>query len=266
MQLRVMTFNVLGCRGFPLESGGPVSFPEVSPALVKALAERLVQWRADVVILQEAPPEADVRQIAKLAGMQAAYFPAQSRPNAEWPFGFPGAVLSKYPLSEIEDRATAIRTPDDERFQRHWGSATVTLGNRTLCVQGMHLCADWGGVKRESTRLSELEAVLTQPAGDLIGADCNTRPGEAPWRRLKEAGWRDAWIEASAPGDGLTSDTRNRIQRIDFLWLAPKSKWRAIRAEVLGDLRVVVDGVELLLSDHHPVAVDLAWGSPGAPR
>jgi len=262
----VVSFNVLGCRGFPLESGGPVSFPEVSPALVQALANRLVHWRADVVILQEAPLETDVREVARLAGMQVAFFPAQSNPNAEWPFGFPGAVLSKYPLSEIEDRARAIRRPGDERFQRHWGSVAVTIGAHTLRVQGMHLCADWGGMKRESTRLAELEALLSSPAGDLIGADCNTRPGEAPWQRLKEAGWRDGWIEAGAAGDGLTSDARNRIQRIDYLWLSPQSGWRAAGAEVLTDLKVTVNGTELFLSDHCPVAMDLVLDPNTNPR
>lgn len=258
-KIRVVTFNVLGCRGFPLESGGPVSFPEVSPDLVRALADRLVEWRADVAILQEAPPESDVREVARLSGMQFAFFPAQTRPNAEWPFGFPGAILSKYPISKIEDRATLLRRPGDERFQRHWGSATITIGSHTLRVQSMHLCADWGGVKRESTRLAELDAVLSQESGDLIGADCNTRPGEAPYQRLTAAGWRDGWIEADAAGDGLTSDARQQIQRIDYLWLAPESAWKAVGAEVLTDLKVTVNGTDLLLSDHCPVALDLVW-------
>jgi endonuclease/exonuclease/phosphatase family metal-dependent hydrolase len=258
IHLRVITFNILGCRGFPLAPAGPVVFDQPTPRLLEVLAARLVAWRADVVILQETPPEDAVRTVARLAGMEMAYFPAQAASSSAWPFGFPGAILSRHPLSEVRDLATTVRGQQDARFHRHWGVATVAVPGRPLRVTGTHLCADWGEVFRESTRLAELEAILAAAPTDLIGADCNTRPGEAPWRRLREAGWRDGWIESGAAGDGLTSDTRTRIQRIDYLWLAPATPWRAVGATVItDDLVVEADGQQVLLSDHHPVAVDL---------
>ncbi|HAT09174.1 MAG TPA: hypothetical protein DCS97_00935 [Planctomycetes bacterium] len=256
-RIRLVTFNILGCRGFPLITGGPVVFPEVSPTLVTALAQRLTAWQADVVILQEAPPEAWVRSLAQQAGLTAAYFPAQAASGREWPFGFPGAVLSRHPLSAIEDRATVLRAPHDERFQRHWGSAEVGIGKQVLRVTGMHLCADWGGVNREATRMAELAALLEAPATDVIGADCNTRPGEAPWLRLREAGWRDGWIEGGGAGNGWSSDARQPMQRIDYLWLSPTSPWQARSAHLLGDLEVTVDDQRMLLSDHLPVLLEL---------
>ncbi len=255
--LHVITFNVLGCRGFPLIPAGPVVFQEVSPVLVATLAQRIKAWNADVVILQEAPPEIWVRSAAQQAGMAAAYFPAQAASGPDWPFGFPGAVLSRHPLSAVEDRAAATRLPRDERFHRHWGAVDLSVGGRILRVTGTHLCADWGGVNREPTRLAEIAALLQAPSTDVIGADCNTRPGEAPWQRLREMGWRDGWLEGGGVGNGWSSDSRQPIQRIDYVWLAPASPWRVRSAQILADLEVTVDGQRMLLSDHHPVMMEL---------
>ncbi len=256
--LRVLSFNVLGCRGFSLKPGAPVVFKEVSDELVKALAGKLVEWKMDVVLLQEAPPEASVGEIGRLSGMHTAFFAAQSLPGPEWPFGFPGAVISKYPITQVEDRAAVLRSTQDERFARHWGAATLQVGAQVLRVQCMHLCADWGGVRRESTRLAEVDAFLLSAPGDLVAADCNTRPGEAPWRLLVDAGWKDAWREAGV-GEGLSSDTRRRHQRIDYVWLAPGTPWRVHSIRVLEDLRVTAQGGELLLSDHFPLAAELVY-------
>jgi endonuclease/exonuclease/phosphatase family metal-dependent hydrolase len=224
------------------------------------LARRIAGWRADIVLLQEAPPEAVVRDLARQAGMHAAFWSTRGPAGAQWPFGFPGAVLSRFPITEAQDRAAALRTPGDARFHRHWGDALVAVPGAPLRVAGFHLCADWGGVFREEVRLAELDAFVQAPLPDLLAGDFNTRPGEVPVRRLREAGWRDTWLESAASGDGLTSDTRRRIQRIDYLWLAPKAPWRATAAEVLADPAFTVDGIEVLLSDHHPVLAVLRPG------
>jgi endonuclease/exonuclease/phosphatase family metal-dependent hydrolase len=254
----VVTFNVLGCRGFPLKAGGPVAFQKVSPAVLQTLADRIGQWQADVVILQEAPPEPDVREIARRAGLHAAFFPTPAPATSEWPFGFPGAVLSRYPIVEVRDCAAAVREKDDDRFYRHWGSTVIALGDRPLRVQGTHLCADWGGMNREKTRLAELDALLQDSKADVIGADCNTRPGEAPWRRMRDAGWRDSWLEGAGLGAGHTSDARKPHQRIDYLWLSPTTAWRVRSAQVINEgFQVEVGGTAVLLSDHLPVMMEL---------
>ncbi len=257
--IRVLTFNVLGCRGFPLTTGGPVVFPEVSPALCAALADRLTLWQVDVALIQEAPPEPFMRDIARLAGMQVAFFSAQIQAGPDYPFGFPGAILARQPLSRIQERASAVRSGNDPRFQRHWGSATVTITGHELSTTCTHLCADWGGVNREATRLAELDAVLAVPGMDVIGADCNAKPESALWRRLRAAGWRDGWIESGSNGAGFTSDCRHPHQRIDYLWLAPQTPWRVRSAHVQTDLRLTVDGVDLWLSDHFPVLTELEY-------
>lgn len=257
MTIRVLTFNLLGCRGFPRDAGGPVAFSTVQPDLLAALAARLTTWSVDIAILQETPPEPAVREVARLAGLQAAYFPAQATAGAEWPFGFPGAVLARVPLSAACDRAATVRTAGDARFHRHWGTVTATVASAPLRLAGTHLCANWGGVDREATRLAELDALLAAEAVDLVAGDFNSRPGEAPPARMRAAGWRDAWLEGGGAGDGLTSDTRQRIQRIDYLWLAAAAPWRVRTVQVVEDLLVRVDGGEVLLSDHFPVLAEL---------
>lgn len=257
MTIRVLTWNLLGCRGFPRDAGGPVAFPEVQPGLLAALATRLAAWRIDLAILQETPPEAAVREVARQAGMQAAYFPAQVAGGTTWPFGFPGAVLARCPLHDVHDRAAAVRTPGDARFHRHWGTVTAQLAGAPLRLAGTHLCANWGGVDREATRLAELDLLLADEPVELIAGDFNSRPGEAPPARMRAAGWRDAWQEGGGAGDGLTSDTRQRMQRIDYLWLAAQAPWRVRGVQVPDDLLVQMDGGEVLLSDHFPVLAEL---------
>ncbi len=257
--VRLVTLNILGCRGFPFQKGGPIAFDEPSAALTEALVDRIATWRADVVVIQEAPPEAIVRQVADRTGMQVAYFPAQTVPGNDWPFGFPGAVLSRYPLSPSTDRAAQVRTPTDPRFQRHWGDVDVDVHGRSLRVASLHLCADWGGTNRESTRLAELDAVLTEPPADVIAGDFNTTPTHEPYPVISASGWRDAWLESGAAGDGHTSDTRRPHQRIDYVWLSPATRWRAASATVLDDTALVVGGRRVLLSDHFPVLVELEW-------
>jgi endonuclease/exonuclease/phosphatase family metal-dependent hydrolase len=264
--VRLVTFNVLGCRGFPAERGGPIAFPEPSSELCDVLAERITAWRADVVVLQEAPPEAVVRQLSERLGMNVAWFPGQVIPGPEWPFGFPGAILSRFEIERTADRASGVRASHDVRFERHWGDVDLNVRGETLRIAGLHLCADWGRVFRESTRLAELEAVLAGPMPDVIAGDLNCVPTQALYGVLRKRGWRDAWIEANGTGAGFTSDTRRLHQRIDYVWLSPQSDWRATAVQVGDDAPTVVAGRSVLLSDHRPVLVELRPGRKRSKR
>lgn len=255
--IRVVAFNVLGLRGFPLEKGAPIHFSTPSPELVRELAERLLQWDADIILLQEAPPKEVVKELADLCGMHFVFFPTRAKPSPDWPFGFPGALLTKWPLQDAAAWAGESGEVGDDLFQRHWGEATVRIGNHPLRVSGLHLCADWGGVFRESTRLAELEILLRKTRADLIAGDFNMLPESAPWHRLQESGWRDGWLEAEAQGGGLTSDSRNPRNRIDYFWLAPDSPWRFQNAQVLENIRVTVGQDTVFLSDHLPILAEL---------
>jgi hypothetical protein len=80
---------------------------------------------------------------------------------------------------------------------------------------------------------------LPASVADVIGADWNTRPGEAPWQGMRHAGWRDGWLKSGDQSVGFTSDSRKPHQRIDYLWLSPTTAWRVRSAQVInGDFRV----------------------------
>ena len=64
MRLRILTWNILGCRGFSAFSSGPVAFNDVHPGIIAGVAGRLRDWAVDVAILQETPPEGPVRELA----------------------------------------------------------------------------------------------------------------------------------------------------------------------------------------------------------
>lgn len=252
MALRLLTWNILGCRGFPAIEGGPVAFTAVHPGVIAGVAARLREWEIDVALLQEAPPADDVQALARLAGMQAVCFPAQAASGPDYPFGFPGAVLSRLPPSGAVDLAATVRVPEDHRFHRHWGSAVIATASGPLRVASTHLCADWGGVQREGTRLEEVACLLAGPPVDLIAGDCNAGPDSAPIARLREG---------HGDGDGDTVDTRCTVgYRIDYVWLAPASPWR-VRTARVGDVpRSDIDGVPVLLSDHFPVIIEVDSG------
>lgn len=257
IEVRVVIWNILGARGFPIESGGPIVFQEPSPGLIEAMAAFILKSKADVVVIQEAPPEEYVHALAHLLGMSAVFFPAQAKSGPEWPFGFPGAVLSHYPMEDVVPWAGVGMGLGHDLFQRHWGEVTLRIHGHPLRIGSLHLCADWGGVNREATRLAEIEAVLKSSRAEVLGGDFNMVPRSAPWKRLQEHGWRDAWLEAAVSGEGWTSDTRRPVRRIDYAWIAPGSSWGCREADVLTGLAVEVDGQPVWLSDHLPLMVTL---------
>ena len=250
---------MLGCRGYQPAMDTPAAFADVSPVLVSALAQRIRHWQLGILIIQEAPPQEWVTHLGSLCNMHTTFFPAQSEPGPSYPFGFPGAVLSRFPLSDEKDCATAWRSAGDPCFARFWGTVQVHVHHLPLCVGASHFCSDWGGVNRESTRLAEAAVISKETSVDVLGIDCNAQPNEQPIATMRAAGWRDAWVEARNTAAGATILANQPSRRIDYLWLAPTSPWRVRSAQVINDVTIRVDGAVLFLSDHCPVLVELEY-------
>ncbi len=254
--LRLLTWNILGARGCAVGTSGPTVFPDPHPAVIAGIGARLRAWELDLVLLQEAPPEAQLSALAEASGMHAAFFPAQAASGPDYPFGFPGAILAREPLTEVTDRAALIRHPGDPRLERHWGSAR----HAGLRFDTVHLCGDWGGVNREAIRQAELAAILTNSDADILAGDCNAVPDSPTYQTLAAASWRDAWSATDATG--LTADARYPTVRIDQCWLSPRLRCHVHSAQVLDHIAESVDGQDILLSDHFPVLVRLRLGAP----
>jgi len=113
---RSITYNVLRCRGYAVA-------PEAKPFLKAAagqvpmrLALELALYAPDIVSFQEAPPEPVVKSIAQQLGMNYAFFPG----------GWPGAVLSKFEIAELQNcPLQSWRERPQALFTRHWGRALV---------------------------------------------------------------------------------------------------------------------------------------------
>ncbi len=69
------------------------------------MAQKLVLYRPDIVNFSESVTEASAGRIAKLMGMQFAWFPpGSSKHSAQYPIGFPGTVFTRYRIAESENR------------------------------------------------------------------------------------------------------------------------------------------------------------------
>jgi endonuclease/exonuclease/phosphatase family metal-dependent hydrolase len=258
MHLTVVTWNILGCRGCPVSGPETVVFQEVNPVIIRSIADRLQAWNADIAILQEAPPRQSVEEMARHAGLYWDFFPAQAEAGSAYPFGFPGAVLAKTAIGNACDLASMVRTQDDHRFHRHWGSATIGHPLGALRASGVHLCSDWGDQNREPTRIAEADCLAIRSDIDLVAGDFNTLESSPVIARLRAAGWRDAWVEGHGQGRSTTADARGTSHhRLDYLWLSAASPWRSVSARVIDAISDEAEGIPLLLSDHFPLIVDI---------
>ena len=92
-RLRMLTYNVLGCRGYRREEN-PVTNPgPPRPHLIAEMAEYLRPLDCDIIALQEAPVRADLKRLAKLLNRELVSFSSGWPGNRHWPGGFPGALL-----------------------------------------------------------------------------------------------------------------------------------------------------------------------------
>ena len=78
----------------------------------------------------------------------------------------------------------------------------------------------------------------------VVGGDLNATPDDPGLAALRDAGFRDAWMECGS-GDGFSYPADKPVKRIDYLWLS--GSLRCASARVL----------ESQVSDHRPLLVTL---------
>ena len=224
------------------------------------MAEAFAATGAELIALQEAPAIERVEAIAKRLGFHCWFAPARWKGNERWPGGFPGAILSRYPIADPRDELAARPGLDPAYFQRHWGSVRVQHPNGPCRIITTHLCADWGGVNRTAMRLAEI-AVLAESLRDqtaerlVIAADSNSAPANAARVALNALGGTDVVADLGFP---LTAPSIDPSVSIDSLWIF--GPWRARTVRVLADPPYSPDpSTGVALSDHLPVLADLEW-------
>lgn len=252
--LRLVTWNVLGARGYPRETGiGLADWPH--PPVVAGIVATLRQLDADAIALQEAPPAEVVAAMAAELGCAHAWFSAGGGGSANYPWGFPGAILVRGTIAAAHDlRATVPHPPGC--FQRHWGEVEAVIHNLPLRFATTHLCCAWGGEDREAERQGEVATLGPARPGMVIAADWNAQPGSPTMQALDRAGWVNAWDAAPACTAGTTVERPpSRRVRLDGFRLGPDLAVRGIRMLEPEAIRLGEAG---WLSDHLPVLAELA--------
>lgn len=207
------------------------------------LAQGLARSGADVIALQELSHE----NAALLDGALGERYPHR----VLHPAGIPGrGLFSTWPI-------VASEWIEDTQVRRHL-RVELDVDGRALTVWVLHLSMQMSFLGRATDAAADLDRILARAGGDgavVLCGDFNTTERSADWRRVRAAGFEDAF-RAAGRGPGFTFPIGNRYLgipaptcvRIDYVWIGRALAAR--RAWVGPDLG----------SDHLPVLADLVLG------
>ncbi len=261
---RTITYNVLAFRGFPETA---VTRERIKAELGRhpeMTAKALAKFSPDLVTLQEAPPEEEVGRFAKALGMQYAFYPGGWEGDSTYPGGFPGAVVTRYPIEESKNRPSAGAPHNEELFTRHLGWARLVAPFGTLHVVSTHLHASDHQVRmQEAAAIVQLIAKLRESGPVLLQGDLNSQPKDPEYAVWVDGGLVDVG-KAVGIGDTPTSSSTHPVRRIDYIWATPELVKKAQRAAVLDKPPFVPDPADpasYALSDHLPVTAEFRTGA-----
>jgi len=243
--LRVISHNVLAF------SGHPTDIHISNSSIIERAAEYYSSLRPDILVLQECPGESTIAYLAERLGYNYVFLTGLFKGNKNFPYGFPGAVLSPYKLTSIKDINLVRENLPDSIFQRHAGQVIVETESGNLSVTGLHLCADFDNRSHESTRLAEISALMNTliPCDscwlEILAGDFNSLPGSKPYQTILAQNYIDTNSETPYP----TVPVPDSKYRIDYIFLksSPEVKFFAEKPELPYD-----NESGLFLSDHLP--------------
>ncbi|MDE2801503.1 MAG: endonuclease/exonuclease/phosphatase family protein [Chloroflexota bacterium] len=161
-------------------------------------------------------------------------------PTADSTWG--NAVLSRLPMTGVEHHE--MPNNDDLLLDRGflWIELDTGLGTRLRVIAThFHHVGDEGHLRLPQT-VAILKRWNNEERTVLLG-DFNARPGAQEVRAIVQAGFKDAFVETGAPGDGYTFASDDLYERIDYIFVTPDLGVRDYSARVSQ------------ASDHLPVAV-----------
>lgn len=230
IRLRVATYNIKHGEG----NDGRVDLDRT--------ARRLTALQADVIGLQEvdlgAKRSGRVDQPARLGEgleMESAFGAFMDFQGGQYGL----AILSRYPIEARE----VIRLPDGNEPRVALACRLKLPGDRRIVVVNIHL--DW--VRDDGFRFAQAEKVaaylesLDHPW--ILLGDFNDRLGSRTLERLS----RNTLPANKPEQDRHTFSSTDPRQEIDFLFAAPRDRWRCRFAEVVDDP---------ITSDHRPVLAE----------
>ena len=245
--LTTITYNVLACKGYPYHDTKTARGARAAAQMADRIAMELDLYAPDIVTFQESPEEAVAARIASAMNMEYAWFTG----------GFPGTIISRFPIRDTKNHSSTDRDKPGELFTRHWCRATLETdaGDVTLFSAHLHPSS-------ESVREAEVSAILEAVAPELAAGrsvlfqgDLNHTPDGPEYARWVVAGLVDAAAASSAePGMTFKCDAPNR--RIDYIWAGGPLAAQVRECRVLfeGAFRTNPDDPNSFgLSDHLPV-------------
>ena len=230
LPLRFMTYNIH--QGFGTDGG----------LNMEELARAIEAERPDVVALQEVSRgwliNGSVDTLEWLS--QRLDMPYVWGPAADSTWG--NAVLSRYPVTAVEHHD--MPNNDDIVMDRGflWVEIDTNWATRLRVIAThFHHLDDEGHL-----RLPQTFAVLRRWNGEertvLLG-DFNGWPESPEVRAIVQAGFKDAFVESGAAGEGYTFASNGLTERIDYIFVTPDLTVEDYSARVTQ------------ASDHLPVAV-----------
>ena len=240
----IVSHNVLAFSGHPKDINKPDTM----------ILERAIKFykelHIDILVIQESPSEDFVKILADGLGLN--YFFLQTK----YLYGFPGCILSKFPFKQTFDYNKTISQLSDSIFQRHWGGVKVETSWGIIQLHSVHLCADWGGKFRESTRMKELTYLLNEVQtcdsclANIVAGDFNSIPNSNPYDLMTEYGFLDSHLQNPEP----TVPVPNPKYRIDYIFYEKSKK---IKINPLSPTLPYYEDLNLFLSDHYPCIIKI---------
>src|SRR5690606_28403174 len=237
LEFRVATYNV------------HYGFGEDWRYAPEAMADAIAESGADVVALQEVSVGLAsaygtdlARWLGRRLGMRVRFAPTVNGTLGD-------AVLSRLPVVAFR----SVPLPPDDADRKQVAVAEIAVGPETVRFLATHF-----GLTPEEQAVQTtgvLEAAGTGPS--ILAGDLNAGPDSDVARRLREAGFRDAFELAGAP-PAPTSPAIMPVERIDWIWVRG---YDAVEARVFestaSDHRLVVTRVRAGLhtgrSDSRPL-------------
>ncbi|MBL7648539.1 MAG: endonuclease/exonuclease/phosphatase family protein [Candidatus Hydrogenedentes bacterium] len=253
-----ITYNILACREHPDTDTNRHKRTVAGERMAERLALELALYQPDLVTFQESPSEAVVAEVARELGFHYGWFPGGWPGNADWPGGFPGTIMSRFPIKDNANRPAAKGIHDEELFTRHWCSATLETAQGPLRVFSAHLHPQDAAIRaREITAILEvLDGVLATGESLLFQGDLNHSPDGPEYERWVAAGLVDTLAVATGKKDTPTFSSTEPKERIDYIWAGGPIASRIRESRVLfeGAFRTnPEDPTSFALSDHVPV-------------
>ena len=231
-RLRVMTYNVHVGIGIDKRND------------LARIAEVIRRERPDLVGLQEIDRGVErtrrvdqMAELARLTGMEYAF-----AHNLDYQGGQYGvAVLSRLPIRAVDHRRFRhLREAERRGLLR----VEVSAGGQMINFVTTHLdYQNHDNRLYETRQLSDALRDIHAPL--VVVGDFNDEPAGDSYKFMLGR-FADAWVSASAPGDGLTYPADKPAKRIDYVFYRP-GPFRARRAWT----------AQTQASDHLPLVVDL---------